>query len=76
MATLNGFATVWSFNISRQLILRRAKRSRRLPAGFPAVWPEIDGPARRWLLRQELIDDQGWLTIPVLGRFLIEAELA
>ena len=38
--------------------------------------PEFDGPARRWLRRRELIDEEGRLTIPVLGRFLIEAELA
>jgi hypothetical protein len=37
--------------------------------------PEIDSSARRWLRRRELIDDQDRLTIPVLGRFLIEAEL-
>ena len=33
---------------------------------------ELDGEDRR----RELIDEQGRLTIPVLGRFLIEAELA
>ncbi len=38
--------------------------------------PELDRPARRWLRRRELIDEEGRLTIPVLGRFLIEAELA
>ncbi len=38
--------------------------------------PDLGGPARRWLRRRELIDEEGRLTIPVLGRFLIEAELA
>ncbi len=37
--------------------------------------PELGRSARRWLRRRELIDDQDRLTIPVLGRFLIETEL-
>jgi hypothetical protein len=32
--------------------------------------PAISGPARRWLERRCLIDDQGALRIPVLGAFL------
>ncbi len=38
--------------------------------------PEVGREARRWLRRRALIDDAGQLTIPVLGRFLIEEELA
>jgi len=38
--------------------------------------PGLERESRRWLVRRCLIDDQGRLTIPVLGRFLIEEELA
>ena len=38
--------------------------------------PKIDRIARRWLARRALIHEDGGLTIPVLGRFLIEEELA
>ena len=37
--------------------------------------PEISKPARRWLDRRCLIDAEGRLTIPVLGRFLDEEVL-
>ncbi|MCP4662218.1 MAG: ATP-binding protein, partial [bacterium] len=37
--------------------------------------PGLERESRRWLGRRCLIDDQGRLTIPVLGRFLIEEEL-
>jgi hypothetical protein len=38
--------------------------------------PAIASEARRWLERRCLIDGEGRLTIPVLGRFLVEEELA
>ena len=37
--------------------------------------PAIGREPRRWLQRRALIDESGRLTIPVLGRFLIEEEL-
>lgn len=37
-------------------------------------WPTRE--ARRWLRRRALIDDRNRLTIPVLGRWIREEELA